>query len=432
MSRGIKDLRELICVSRLTIRDSDEDLPISDDEPRISRFGYTSFSSETSGSDSRQSSAQSNKRRCSRVSPDSGISTNGVSPESDVTGQKYVNAGAAVQPQDNVHFPHPPPGSRKKQKKEKKKRNQVTLPTMHELPKTKPLPPVGSGSMSPITIEAKGSTETDSSDDCAESSEPILSTREDKPSEGPPVFSRNHTSSYLGHVSKVNTLVLNFDNMLIYLDATLVSEWLSSSNEVVSDMTNWCHQHENYVQFAHFWLSEMPQLQRQEIFKLEYSIVMDQFNLAFAPGRDAGQIKYKDIVHFTQAVFREYPANLFSSKGSHTFLNYLDTLTSERTKVYKNLLTDVRCSTRIKQHAQMTLACRAFCLVSVWSAVVKFYRILQNDTTSNSLLQPSFNTNSEDGLNHHRMYQAIRLDVVRNTSGFSKYQQILESGSFVK
>ena len=382
MSRGIKDLHELICVSRLTIRDSDEELLISDDEGRISRFGYMSFSSETSGSDSRQSSAQSNKGRSCRMSPDSGISTNGISPESDVI---Y---------------------SRKKQKK--KKRKQVTLPTMHELPKPKPLPPVGNGSMSPITIEAKGSTETDSSDDCAESSEPILSTRGDKPSAGPPVFSRSHTSSYLGNVPKANTQVLNFDNMLIYLDATLVSEWLSSSNEVVSDITNWCHQDENYVQFAHFWLSEMPQLQRQEILKLEYSIVMDQFNLAFAPGRDAGQIKYKDIVHFTQAVFREYPANLFSSKGSHTFLNYLDTLTSERTKEYKNLLTDVRCSTRIKQHAQMTLACRAFCLVSVWSAVVKFYRTLQSNTTNNSLPQPSFNSNSEDSLNHHRMYHAIR------------------------
>ena len=71
MSRGIKDLRELICVSRLTIRDSDEDeIPISDDEGRMSRFGSLSISSETSGSESRQSSAKSNKGQGSRISPD--------------------------------------------------------------------------------------------------------------------------------------------------------------------------------------------------------------------------------------------------------------------------------------------------------------------------------------------------------------------------
>ena len=403
MSRGIKDLRELICVSRLTIRDSDEELPVSDDEGRISRFSYSSFSTEASGSDSRQSSAQSYTGRAHRISPDSGFSTNGVSPESDVKCVK-TSTDAQSQPQDSVHVPHPPVIRRK----HKKKRKQVTLPTMYELPKPKPLPPLGSGSMSPITIQSKGSTETDSSDECAESSEPVVSSRENKSTAGP-VFSRIHSSSSSGNIApKRESQTLNFDYLLTYLDGTLVSEWLSSSNDIVGEMTQWCHQRENFVQFAHFWLSEMPQLQRQEILKLEYSIVMDQFSLAFAPGRDAGQIKYKDIVHFTQAVFREYPANLFSSKGSHTFLNYLDILTSERTTEYKKLLTDVRCSTRIKQHAQMTLACRAFCLVSVWSAVLKFYRTLLNDATSNSLPQPSFNCNSEDGLNHHRMYHAIR------------------------
>ena len=172
-------------------------------------------------------------------------------------------------------------------------------------------------------------------------------------------------------------------------------------------MTNWCHQKENYVQFAHFWLSEMPQLQRQEILKLEYSIVMDQFNLAFAPGRDVNQIKYKDIVHFAQAVFREYPANLFSSKGSYTFLNYLDILTSERTSEYRKLLTDVRCSTRIRQHAQWTLACRAFCLVSVWSAVLKFYRTLQSDTSGFIRFQRGRKSKSPSHVSRYKVWAWI-------------------------
>ena len=411
MSRGIKDLRELICVSRLTMRESDEDeIPISDDEGSMRRFSSLSISSETSGSESRQSSAKSNKGRGSRISPDSGFSTNGISPEGDFTGHKQLKlrADASSLLQETGHLPHPPP-SKKKNKKRKRKQVLDTVPAMHELPKSKPLPPLRTDNVS----KSKGSTETDSTDDCAESSEPIPSAL--APTASSSLFSRELPKSS-GSKSTANAQVVNFDHMLTYLDATIVSEWLLNSNEVVGEMTKWCHQKENYVQFAHFWLSEMPQLQRQEILKLEYSIVMDQFNLAFAPGRDVNQIKYKDIVHFTQAVFREYPANLFSSKGSYTFLNYLDILTSERTSEYRKLLTDVRCSTRIRQHAQWTLACRAFCLVSVWSAVLKFYRTLQSDTSGNSLPQPSFVSNAEGNLNHHRMYHAIRYGLAYYSS----------------
>ena len=406
MSRGIKDLRELICVSRLTVRDSDEDeIPSSDDEGRISRFSAISLSSGTSGSDTRQSSAQSNKGHPSRISPDSGFSTNGFSPEGEFAEQKNSKPGtdASLVVKTTGHFPHPPQNRKKQRKRTRKQVAKVldTLPAMHELPKPKPLPPLRSDSMSPITIQSKGSTESDSMDECAESSEPVPSA----PTANASLNSRNGLKSKNNPTANVS--IVNFDHMLTYLDATLVSEWLANSNELVGEMTQWCHQKENYVQFAHFWLSEMPQLQRQEILKLEYSIVMDQFSLAFAPGRDAGQVKYKDIVHYTQAVFREYPANLFSSKGPFTFLNHLDILTSERAVEYKKLLTDVRCSTKIKQHAQWTLACRAFCLVSVWSAVLKFYRTLQSGVSGNSLPQP-FTSTTDECLNHHRMYQSIR------------------------
>ena len=78
-------------MSRLTMRESDEDeILISDDEGSMRHFSSLSMSSETSGSESRQSSAKSNKGRGSRISPDSGFSTNGISPEGDFTGHKQL------------------------------------------------------------------------------------------------------------------------------------------------------------------------------------------------------------------------------------------------------------------------------------------------------------------------------------------------------
>ncbi len=402
----MKDLRELICVSRLTIRESDEeDVLISDEEGRISRFAYAAFDgyeAAVSAPTSRHSSAQSNKSRGHLTSPDSGMGTsNGVSPVNGGTPPKeqhQIQDNVAV---GNAHLPRPP-STRKRQRKRKQKAGLKSLGNLpqsptHELPKQKPLPPVRTDSASPVSI-----TETESSEECAEISEPVTATRAGH-SVGA-VSSRPRPR----HAAEVNFQMVNFDYMLIFLDAATVSEWLSNSNELVTDLTEWCHQGENFVQFAHFWLSEMPELQRQEILKLEYSILMDQFNLAFASGREVGQVKHKDTVHFAQAVFKEYPATLFSSKSSHTFLNYLDILTSERAGDYKKLLTDVRCSTKVKQHAQWTLACRAFCLVSVWSAVVRFFRTLQSDMSSSSFPQPALISSSEEGISYRRMFHAIR------------------------
>lgn len=84
MSRGVRDLRDLICVSRLTVRDSDEEV-ISDDEVVVKDLDALSISSA--------SSVESLKRTNSverHVSPDSGCVTNSSTPpetaiEADVT-----------------------------------------------------------------------------------------------------------------------------------------------------------------------------------------------------------------------------------------------------------------------------------------------------------------------------------------------------------
>ena len=76
MSRGIRDLRDLICVSRLTYRESDEEI-FSDDDRLAKDFNALSFSRDASGN-SRESSAASNRSGVS----DSGFAT-GISPEQD-------------------------------------------------------------------------------------------------------------------------------------------------------------------------------------------------------------------------------------------------------------------------------------------------------------------------------------------------------------
>ena len=200
--------------------------------------------------------------------------------------------------------------------------------------------------------------------------------------------------------------------MLTFVDANLLSEWLQESNRNVSNMASFCHAGENFVHFAHFWLSDFPESKKYEIFKLEYSIIQENLQFAFALGRQSGSVTRRDTLKFAEAVFREYPSRLLSTKGPYMFLDYLDVLSSERQESYKKVLSDVKCSTRVKAHAQWTLGFRAHALVSVWHAVVSFYRRLMRDSGADKILAPPVPLASISKKEPYelRMYQAIRSD----------------------
>ena len=395
MSRGVKDLRELICVSRLTIRESDDELQFSDDEGRMSRMSVLGQKFEVlsleSGTDSRQSSAHS--RAAVLGTPDSGIGTNGHTPlatEGDGSQQPIAAAVAPFVPKpptDNGR----PKSSRKRRKKKKPPNTNVShddLLTMHELPKLVPLPPVaiGPGGLRP----SSSSSESASSEQTA-ISHSSAGVRRPGGSTGP----------RMGPVRRHG----NFDEMLRYLDATVVGECLQTANESVQNLAHWIHHKDNYVQFAHFWLRDFSDVRKREILQLEHSIILDHLELSFASGKEAGKVNHRDLVDFLSAIFREYPARMLSSKGSHMFLDYLDILTSERTKSYKTLLSDVKCSTRNRQYAQLVLAARCFALVSVWNAVLNFYRTLVRDVRPVTASLPDM---SKLRPSNQRMYLAVR------------------------
>lgn len=80
-----------------------------------------------------------------------------------------------------------------------------------------------------------------------------------------------------------------------------------------------------------------------------------------------------------RAVFREYPLQLLSFRGTYLVLDYIDTLSSERQDDYKYLLSDVKCRTVNKQYAQWLLSIRSFALISLCWSVIKFYRKTAQD-----------------------------------------------------
>lgn len=369
MSRGVRDLRDLICVSRLTIRESDEEEFVSDDDSGRLVKQSSHFSLHSDRTDSPTNVASSSRV----VSPDSGFATNGSPGVSSSAG--IVLSNESLSQEDSVFITATPrdkveplqPGtavftSQKKKKRKKSVNKRLQLePTKHELPKPQPLPPVNS-------TNSSGSDTT-------------LVGKHVKP----------------GRV--------NFDDLMIYLDATIVAGWLTKANHVLQDLINFFAKGDNYVQFSHFWLSEFPDLQKREIFRMEYDILLDELTLAFAVGKENGNVVRRDILDLCGAIFKEYPMKLLSAKGTYIFLNYLDTLTSEKQEEYKYLLSDVRCSTSNRQFAQWLLAIRSFALVNVWSSIINFYRNLTGSHRSNPVHDL---WSSREKVHIRRMLQAIR------------------------
>ena len=345
MARSVKDLRDLICVSRLTIRDSDEE-DSNDDLTRP----LSSMSLYGEGTPNASSSFGSNEGIALMPRPPS-------------------TAGKGAKPKTTGVFKRP---SARPQ-----------TPSSFDFRKLKaPLPPVcnpsSRESSRPSTASSSGS---------------------DRPSSGE--ASTPHDG--------------NFDCVLQHMDSSCVNDWLTRSNVMVNDLTTWCNDKDNFVQFSHFWLTEFPEYQRIDIIKMEVGILSDELTIAFVDGIKQGAVKLSDLNSLVLAVLREYPSRLCSAQGPHVFLNILDTLSSERAHEYKRLLTDVKISTRNRNYAQWMLALRAFLLLNVWSNVVKFYRKFKSEVVNQE------KEDQEDGVKikhpaldamKTRAFQAVRLGYV--------------------
>ncbi|XP_071954565.1 uncharacterized protein [Antedon mediterranea] len=308
MSRSVKDLRELVCVSRLTIRESDDEY--SDDESLVRPFSSMSILSDGTTT-LRENSAKVNHAINTTIVP---------KPPSTAKQTKHKFKKAEIQFSGKVS------GS---------KQNESNHTNDFKLAK-KPLPPVQSSLSRSIN---------------SDEARPLSSTG-------------------------------NFDNVLEYMDESCVESFLKRANQLVNELSSWCHNNYNFVHFANFWLQKIPDRQKLDLYKLEIGIINDELRFAFQVGIEQQKVKLTDLRKLVSAVVREYPTRLCTLRGPYIFLDILDTLTSDRTDAYKELLTDVKISTRNRKFAQWMLATRAFALLNIWTAAVNFYRRLISDSNT--------------------------------------------------
>ena len=201
----------------------------------------------------------------------------------------------------------------------------------------------------------------------------------------------------------------DYSELITYIDEEVVADWLERSNQNLKDLTTWCTD-ANFVKFAQFWITEFGVERRCEILALEHSILFDELTVAFSSGIKQGKVQTQDMVELLSALLREYPKKLTTSAGVYLFLDYLDVFTSERATEYRNILSDVKLSTKNRAHIQLILASRSFMLINIWMAIVNFYKQIVDCKSSSSEHLTSHKSKTE--INYSRLIEAINLGLV--------------------
>ena len=330
MSRSVKDLRELINVSRLSYRDDDEEEELyhSSSPESLQEFGDIPLEGAKPALP---------KRRNKDLVPLSSIEKS-VSPP--------LSAGSSGR------------GS--------------------------PLPPIGASSTA-----SPSSSERNSPAQSISAANRVISTRR----------------------KDLKTSKANFDSMLLYMDSTVVGDWLTKANSLIKQLTSWLHDNDNFIQFAHFWLSEMPTSKQRELIEMEFSILMEEICFAFGAGLEGKSVSRQDICAFARAVFWEYPERFHNSETMDFFLNILLCLCSGRKNNYRALLSDVQCSTSNKQFVQLILATRAFAIVSICSGVLEFFKAAFDRSTYKEATDNSLVSKSVVAIATEFAFQAVQKDL---------------------
>lgn len=277
-----------------------------------------------------------------------------------------------------------------------KRRNKDLVPlSSKEKSVSPPLSAGSSGRASPLPPIGASSTASPSSSERTSPAQPISAANR--------VISTRRKD--------LKTSKANFDSMLLYMDSTVVGDWLTKANSLIKQLTSWLHDNDNFIQFAHFWLSEMPTSKQRELIEMEFSILMEEICFAFGAGLEGKSVSRQDICAFARAVFWEYPEKFHNSETMDFFLKILLCLCSGRKNNYRALLSDVQCSTSNKQFVQLILATRAFAIVSICSGVLEFFKAAFDRSTYKEATDNSLVSKSVVAIATEFAFQAVRKDL---------------------
>lgn len=160
----------------------------------------------------------------------------------------------------------------------------------------------------------------------------------------------------------------HFEKLFHCFDGAAATNWLEKAHVLIGNLGAWSLSRDNFVHFAHFWLSELHINQKNQLLELEMGVIEDEVRLAFPEAKESQPLDLNSIL---ATVLSEYPTGLVNNQNPYVFLDYLNLMSSEGTAGYKQMLSSIQYTTKNPQIAQWLLAMRAFALANLWHAIVK-------------------------------------------------------------
>jgi len=165
---------------------------------------------------------------------------------------------------------------------------------------------------------------------------------------------------------------VEFDEIMQYFSKDFILTWLEQVKRSICDLSDWCQSDDNFVKFAHSWLAEFSEQTRCKLIDLEYNILKDRLQLAFRGKRLSNSV----LDSLLAVVLHEFCDGCFTGqRGAYLFLDYMDSLSSSQS-LRAILLANIKCSRSCmkSQYNECILAIRSFSIVSIWSAILDWYR----------------------------------------------------------
>ena len=307
MSRGVRDLRELICVSRLSAVDSDpeDQIDTTDSEDQNeeyldrSLFGLSLDCDDVTGAVLPGSNRDA---RQSRVSPQRSLPNLGEKRGGAPQIRRLPHRAAVT-----ANRKSSPGKSRNETGLSKSKSCALETSVDSPLRKSNRLMPGTSSDARVLNGEHRGHI-PEASNRCeagslgdASSSAPA-SDRLSAPGSIPithPLATRGSRNVLQPYADR------NYDALLRCVEPDVVAVWLEQANTSIAKLDAWCHAGENFVRLAQHWLGEVSQGSRTEVVQLEHKLLVVQLSIAFQSSLMAGRLDQGNLTAFLGAIFRQ-------------------------------------------------------------------------------------------------------------------------------
>ena len=177
----------------------------------------------------------------------------------------------------------------------------------------------------------------------------------------------------------------NNESVLFYFDPSILTNWLELTGTHLENLrllsTN------TLVNLFFFWLKQFDYEHKRDLFRMEIDLFTEHLVFALTPN----SLDSNEIIEFAQKVLHDLHAQLKtnSKENDFEFLLSIDVFNRfQRDNQYRNLLANLpeNLTNNITNHLhlQWMLAIRAFGLVTICTAAVKYFDNIQKSLQAES------------------------------------------------